>query len=129
MVAEHGEEDLVNGGPGATTGGMDIPVEAPGQQPAAGGTPQAHEPVEPGAGMTIGPAATAAAPAAGPIYVMGQQGSGSQAAFNQFNFGTAIGEQPPQTTTTGTTTTTTTTTAATTATTTTPPPTTTTTTI
>ena len=97
MVAEHGEEDSVSGGPGATTGGMDIPVEAPGQQPAAGGTPQAHEPVEPGVGMNVGPATTAAAAAAGPIFVMGQQGSGSQAAFNQFNnFGTTIGDQQQQ---------------------------------
>ena len=94
MVAEHGEEDPVNGGPGVTTGGMDIPVEAPVQQPAAGGTPQAHEPVEPGVGMNAGPATTAAAAAAGLNFVMGQQGSGSQAAFTQYSFGTTIGEMP-----------------------------------
>ena len=95
MVAEHGEEDPVGGGPGVTTGGLEIPVEATGQRPTVEGVPQVHEPVEPGVGEIIGPATTAAAPAAGPIYVMGQQGSGSQAAFNQFNFGKAIGEQPP----------------------------------
>ena len=76
---------------------MDIPVEAPAQQPVAGGTPQAHELVEPGVGMDAGPATTAAAAAAGLNFVMGQQGSGSQAASNQFkNFGTTIGDQQQQ---------------------------------
>ena len=99
MVAEHGEENPVGGGPGIATGGIEIPVEAAGQPPAPGGAPQAQVPVERGGGMAAGPAAAAAAPAAGAaptLYVLGQQGSGSQAAFTQFNFGTTLGDQQQQ---------------------------------
>ena len=39
MVAELGEENPAGGGPGTATAGIEIPVEAMGQQPAAGGAP------------------------------------------------------------------------------------------
>ena len=98
MVAEHGEENPVGGGPGMATGGIDILVEATGEQPAPGGAPQAQVPVEPGGGMAAGPAA-AAAPAAGAaptLHVLGQQGLGSQAAFAQLDFGSTFGGQQQQ---------------------------------
>ena len=79
MVAEHGGDDPVQGGPGATTGGMDIPVEAAALPPTPGEVPQAQLPVEPGE-TTAGPAAAASAPD-----TLGQQSLGSQAAFTQFN--------------------------------------------
>ena len=96
MVAEHGEENPVGGGPGVATGGIEIPlpVEATGEQPAPGGAPQAWVPVEPGGGIAAGRAApaavapAAAAPAAGAAptsYVLGQQTMGSQAAFAQLD--------------------------------------------
>ena len=53
MVAEHGEDDLLQGRPGTTTGGMDIPVEAV-LLPTPGEVPQAQLPVEPGE-TTAGP--------------------------------------------------------------------------
>ena len=55
MVAEHAGENPVGGGPGVTTGGMDIPVEAAGLPPTPGEVPQAQLPVEPGE-TTAGPA-------------------------------------------------------------------------
>ena len=100
MVAEHGEENPFWGGPGIATGGIEIPVEATGEPPAPGGAPQAQVPVEPG-GIAAGPAAAAAtaAPAAGAaptLYVLGQQGLGSQAAFARFDFGPTFGGQQQQ---------------------------------
>ena len=102
MVAERGQGDPVAGGPVATTGGIDvaIPEEAARGQPAPGGAPQAHVPVEPGgqpaaAAAATAAAAPAAAAAAAPaaVHIVGQQTVGSQAAFVQFEFG---GQQQQQ---------------------------------